>query len=449
MKRSMLACLALLTSGAAAAQTAPLTFDQAIGMAVSASHKREQAEQELESQVARRREALAELGPKAKVGYTQAKFDKAVTTQFGSESITLRPDEMKTGTVSVHQPVFGLYSAWEKANLERVQRDSAELGVEQAKVDAAFMAGEAYRRAQQTEELLKIAQASIAATESQQKDAKALLQSGRLIQSEFLKIQIANLDAKTQLAKATAARDKAYEVLRVALGLPDGAPLTAEPFPQASAVESDGERSYADALKASEAARLDVKQAALSVEKADYAVQVAHAKFAPNVDVFIKWDREYGEPAFGQPDFTRSYGVQATWDIWDNGSRVFAEHEVAAQQRKAESVLNETKDRMRAEIYALLADLKAAKESVSLARANVGQAEEAYRLDQARFRNGLVTATDLVSSEAVQTKARGALVSAAAEADVLLWKLQRSLGEKAPHVSLANQAPALQPAGGA
>lgn len=410
-----------------------LTFAQAVDMAVGASPKRVEAQADVDADAARRRQALSEMGPKVKMDYSDVAFDKAVAVDFGATPFTIRPDKMREGSISIRQPITGIYTAFEKAGLARATQNASEVGLELAKSEAAFNAAEFYRRAQQADEVVRIAQASIGVTEAQTRDAQSLADSGKLIRSDVLKINIAQQDARAALAKAIAAQRKAYERLRHALGLTAGQQIALEPLLQTTTVQRYSAPALDTAIRQASGARLEIKQASLQVERASYANRVANWRYAPTVDAFIKWDRIYSAPSFGQPDYTRSIGIAASWDIWDNGSRVFAHQEIAALSQKAETALQESKDKVRLELAGLFADLDASKEALIAAQATVTQAEEAYRLDKARFGSGLVTTTDLITSEAVQTKARGALVAAVTDIDLIILGIERALGDAKPH----------------
>src|SRR5262249_49753326 len=147
-------------------------------------------------------------------------------------------------------------------------------------------------------------------------------------------------------------------------------------------------------------------------------------QFAPSVNAFARWERIYSEPPFGNPPFTRTFGVQASWDLWDNGARVFATQEAAAKTQKSQAALKEMQEQVGLETSGLMADLRAAKETLKAAKAAVDQADEAYRLDKARFASGLITATDLLLSEATETKARGNLVMTLTEVHRLALNLE-------------------------
>ena len=409
-----------------------VAFSQAISMAVAASPKREQAQADVAAATARHDEALAGLGPKVNAAFASTRYDKDVAASLGADSFSIRPSHLDAGDIVVSQPVTGIYTAMERAGMTHVQQDVSVSALDRAKADAAFGAAEAYRQAQEADEMVRIAQAGIAATAGQVHDAESLAASGRLIRSDLLKIKIAQQEARAQLAKSVAVQKKAHERLRYAVGLAPGQDVALDPLPPVASVQSYQAPVVEKAVSQAETSRLELREAALGVEQAAYGTRLARWQFAPQVDVFAKWEHIYSPPPFGTPDYTRSYGVPASWELWDNGSRVFAARAAQATVQKAATALQETKDHVRLEIEALEADLQAAKESLAAAEASVKQAEEAYRLDKARFASGLVTATDLLLSQAGETKTRGALVAAATETDLLILRLERALGQPRP-----------------
>jgi outer membrane protein TolC len=372
------------------------------------------------------------LGPKVEADYTQAKFDKTVTVPFGTEEFTLRPQDLKQGSIMVSQPLLGLFVGYQAAEAAKSREDAKGVGLELARATAAFDAASAYIEAQEADELVHLAEATIAASDSQLRDAEALSKSGRIIRSDVLKISIAGQDAKALLARARARQRKARERLLHLVGLPAGSDVKLDPLPDPSAAAKVDPATMAKPQGNAPVERLEVRRAALDVEAAEHDARLSRWRFAPSVNAFMKWERIYSEPPFGNPPFTRSYGVMASWEIWDNGAKIYAARASDAQTRKAEAALRESKDQARLEIDGLVADVQAAKESLIAARASVEQAEEAYRLDKARFANGLVTATDLLLSDATQTKAKGNFVMTLTQLHRLALNLQKAAGATKP-----------------
>ena len=386
------------------------------------------------------------MGPRVDLSGSASNFDKPVVVGFGGPPLVARPGQLRSATLAIRQPITGLWPLWEKAKLEGTQEEIAGLDLEIKKIDAAFSAAEAYLRLQEASEKQRIADASIVATESQARDAASLVESGRIIKSDLLKIEIAKQEAKAARARAVADRQKSMANLAFLLNLPENTQILIEPLPQSDTkIKSISAASQVIVKQAVDLShvynqalehRLDLKQVSLMINKAHHAQHAADTHFAPMVDAVVSWDRYYDRPPFATPVYTRTIALQATWQLWDNGSRVYAHREAAANIQKAEAAVQLAKDKLRLQLESVIADLQAATEALTAAEATVAQAEEAYRLDKARFNTGLVTATDLVLSETAQTRARGALISALTQVEILNLMTQKALGDARPHAGL-------------
>lgn len=428
-----------------AAPSTGLSLSQAIAAALSSSAQIRAAEAGMRAQVERRRGAWAGIGPRIKLDYNDIRFEKAQTANFVANvrevndnivvdrvPVTLRGDRIETGSAMLIQPITGLLPLIEIARNEGTLLGLKELELENTKRTVAYATAEAWVRAKQSLRLLAIAEASVQAAESQLKDARALERAGRLNRADALRLELAVSEAKVKLAEARAGEATAIMALREAMGLgPEASLDLGAELPRPSSLKSGKvETAYAD----SAAKRLEVKMAKQGVEVADFGTKVAWSQFSPSINVFAKLERNFGEPAGlgGSKEDQKSYGINASWDIWSNGSSVFAVRQAAEERAKAEAMVQQAETLARVELTQADANLKASHEALALAELAVKQAEEAYRMEQARFRTGSRSATDLVLAESAQAGARGRLVLATANVWSWQWKLQKAAGVDAP-----------------
>lgn len=428
LRRSLLAPLLLsLSVLCSAARVSALTLEEAIQRGVSSSPQVAQAQSQVDVQVERKRAAWSNVGPKASVTYNEARFPDQQVADFGNQQIVLRDDVTKTGSLTISQPITGLYALVENGNLNRIQTTYSEEGLRRAKRDSGFTAAESYLRAYQTQEQSVIAEASIAAARSAFQDAQALQRVGRLNQGDLLKFQLALSQAEARAAQARAAKQIALAALRTAIQAPANEELSLQkdlPRVQNQLESTEGTKE-----------RPELRQAKLATEIADFSKKLAYAKMLPSVNVFAKWDRNFGEvTGLGGEKNTNYVGLSLQWDIWNNGSSIFEVREAVALREGADAALASVNDATQVELIQASENFKAAKESMVLAESGVAQAEEAYRIDQTRFKNGQITATDLIRSETDKSNAQGQLVSA--QTELLLWyfRLQRALGQDQPHI---------------
>jgi outer membrane protein TolC len=412
----------------------PISLQEAIDRALENSPLVKKTQAELQAQIEARRGAWSDVGPRATVNYAQAYFAEKQTAQFGNQEIVLRDDKSKTGSLTVVQPLTGAFSLVDNAVFNGVQEDGKEAGYRLAKSETAFGVAEAYLRAFQAEEQLKVADQSIDAVSSQERDAEALERAGRINSGDLLKIKLAVSESKARAAEARAAKEIAFAILREFLGF-----SADETFGIEKGIPKVKEQivpNLNDAYSQALAKRSDYQQAKFGRDAAAYGKKFAYSKFSPAVNAFVKWDKNFGEPSgMGggeKGEVTRSYGLQLQWDIWNNGSHVFGVRQAISQEEAANAALNGLEKQVRLDVFQTLASLRATKEALALAEVAVRQAEEAFRIEQVRFKSGSRSATDLILAETSQSGARVRLVTA--RTNLVLWnlRLQKSLGQEKP-----------------
>lgn len=417
-----------------------LTLQEAVNRAVTSNPNVSQAQAEMDAATERKRGAWTNIGPRASATYREAHFAEEQRIPFPEGSSTLiRPEVTKSGSLTIAQPVTGLYAAVQYGRFSNMQQDFSFESLRQAKRDVAFQAAEAFLNAYQAQEQLEITAASLNAAKRQYEDALAIQRVGRLSQGDVLKFQLALSQAETRAAQARTTKEVAFAILRQMIQAKDDEALALEQnLPKLEEETVDIQKGIEQAL----AQRPESKKAELGTELADYNKDLAYAQFIPSVNVFKTWDRNFGEVGgLGGEKESTYYGISVTWDIWSNGSSIFAVREAIANKEKAEATRVSATDNVKLDVIQAWQNFQAAKQSLKFAQTGVTQAEEAYRIDQTRFKNGQISATDLIFSESAMSTAQGTRVSA--ETQYLLWhfRLQRSMGKDLPQAQ-ASQAPA-------
>ncbi|MBC7660064.1 MAG: TolC family protein [Chitinophagaceae bacterium] len=408
-----------------------LTLNEAIERAMARSYSVAQAEATRDAQKEASRGAISRLGPSATVSYNELRFGKQQVANFGGQNLILRGDATKNGSLIVTQPITGLYGYIENARLNTLQENITEEQLRQAKADAGFAGAQAFLNAYATEEQVSIEEASVAAAKSAFNDANVMNRVGRINQADFLKFQLSLTQAETRLSQARATRTVAIVNLRRVTQMPDQETFyLKKELPEPKNTEVATEQSIAAAMKD----RPDIKTAEMNAEAVGFSKKLAYTEFIPSVDVFGQLDRNFGEiTALGNQERNVQYwGVRAQWTFWNNGSSIFKVREAFAKTRGAEAAYASAKDGVRVEVIQAVENLKAARETLHQAEAGIKQAAEAYRIDQIRYKNGGITASDRILSESTQSSVQGQWV--AARTNLLGWyfQLQKAMGQEKP-----------------
>lgn len=408
-----------------------LTFESAVARAMGKSYNVVRAENTRDATREAKRSGYANLGPSATVTYNQFHYDDTQTANFNGQTRILRDDVVKTGSLIVTQPITGLYGYIENARRYSLTEDIAEEDLRRERANAGFSGAEAFLRAYNAEEQVRIAEQRVAAAQSSAKDAEVSNRVGRLNKADYLKLQVNFSQAQTGLAQAKAARVAAIAALRQALRMdPSEVFSLNQTLPEPNITEVAVETAIQDALNK----RPDIKQAEMQAELVGFEKKAAYTEFIPKVDLFGQIDRNFGElTGLGNPERdVKYYGIKASWTFWNNGASVFHTREAFAKTRAQQAMADLSKDAARVEVIAAVESLKASREALKLAEVSVSQAEEAYRIDDVRFKNGSITATEQILSESTKSTVQGQFVNARTQLLNDYFRLQKAMGYDQP-----------------
>ncbi len=425
-------CLAVLPTGNKAAAQAEngtvLTLEQLLQSAEVNAPAIQQSKAALAAQDLRQTHSWLNVGPKLNGSYNRVFLGEEKKINFDGSEIVMAPKESRTVSLTLSQPLTGALTLISYAQYEGLRKEIESQKFELTKAQIRFATVESFYVAQNALTLRKVAEEALAAANKQVADGKSLFNAGRIHRGDLLKLELFLSSAKAQLAQVKAAEIGAVTRLKALAGLDLEAPITLAPTENVPQVPQD--------LPASDAAktRLDVRAAETGVEISTFGKKLARAEFFPVINAFAKVDYNLLEPVgLGASDkVNRTYGVQATWNLWNNGVDVYKIREAAQQVHMAEAGHRQVLNTAKVEILSAKADLSAAKEAMELANSSRDQAREAYRIEQVKFTAGKSSATELILADGARTAAEGNVVSANTDHKLKLLKLQKALGFDTP-----------------
>lgn len=408
-----------------------LRIEQAISMAISNAPDLKIAKSELEAQKHKRTSAWLEIGPRLSATFNASFFGTKQVVNMGGKEVMIRDDVTKTGSLTLTQPLTGIFMLSQVARVESKQTTIKSLNHAQVERDVAFRAAQLFLNAQQAEKMWQVNKVSVEAREAQKRDGELLLEVGRINRGDLLKLELAVSEARLQAAKAEARRDIAIYSLAVLIGHKEPASLSLSSL-EHTIVET--ELSFEEALKAAQQRRVDIKQAEEGSKIASIARLGALVKFIPNINFFAQMDHNFGTPgAFGKKDST-FIGFNLTWEIFNFGSHVFLALESQEQYKKSQYALDGILQKTKIELRETIANVKASREAALFANKAVEQAEESYRMEKIKFAAGKSSATELVLAENARTLAQANAVNIMTELQLGELKLQQAIGTMRPEL---------------
>lgn len=319
----------------------------------------------------------------------------------------------------------------------RASRDAATLQLSSARAQAVLDVAQAYYDAVAAERLQAIADSTLALTERTLRQVELARSVGTASEFDLLRARVTRDNQRPLAIQARGNRTAALLRLKQLLELPFQTPLTlTTPIRDDAGLvaETMAPVTFADnrtvAPDTSVAARAVVQQASAQVRASEQALTAARLARLPSLQLSTIYQR-FAYP----PDGTF---LPNSWDLYFPNWNVtlglslpiFTGGRLAGERAVAEANLLEAKARLEqaregAELDAILA-ITALEQAQAAYLASVGtdaQAEQAYRIAEVRFAEGLSTPVELTESRVQLEQARLQRVTTARDLEVARLRL--------------------------
>ena len=339
-------------------------------------------------------------------------FSSSFATNF--QNVTTYNDYMEQSSGMTSSNNFGLnsglvvYQGGRLRNTVRqqaVQAEAAAYDVEQAGIDLEIQITQAYLQLLYNQEALELARQTAALSARQVERGEQLLEAGSISRVELaqLRSQLASDEYAVVTASNTLENSRLQLKQLLELGLDDpfepcfpslDDALLTEPLPDLATL-------YAYALEELPS----MKSAALGVDAADLAVQIAKGSRAPSINlsagISTGWNSATGTTYFDQlgNKLGESIGLNLSLPIF-NGKQVRtgirrAELQYAAQQLQFES----SRKQLLSTLENLHNDATAARERYFASKTQRKAAEESYGLVNEQFEAGIKNTVELLTEK--------------------------------------------------
>jgi outer membrane protein len=410
--------LAVATVVAPAAAQAPrrMTFQQAVTAALETGPEIQITTAGVEAGQARVNAAAAQRFPVLRLEGNIQYWNKALDVVFvpaptdpnmppmgGTPALRVRDRTTSLVSVTLAQPISGLFVLHQLVNLEQAGVDVARSDRVRARLDTAQRASEAYLKLLQAQALAEVAAKSVVQMEAQVTRAQVLEKSGVMGQVDVLRLVSARDAAKGIQVQSRAGADIARAALVLALTLPPGTPVeVVDDFPDPPPPLQYTEAQVTElALKQ----RPEMAAANQRIDQARGGRGVAKAALLPNVMGLLNYTHVEGQGPF-QPKNAWFVGGSLSWDLWDWGKTWNGVKEADAKTRQAEFAARSQRDQLAFDARRRVQEARAAYESVGLSRSSLAASEEAYRIQTVRYQQGAATTTDVLDAELGVLRAR-------------------------------------------
>jgi outer membrane protein TolC len=301
--------------------------------------------------------------------------------------------------------------------------DIALLQSERAYQTVANEVAVAYYQVLRTRALKKSAQDAVRRSVDDLDVAKKLEKGGALEKEKRLRVEVQLAETQRLLDAEEGAEAVAVAALNLAIGLnvnaPTGVVETSDVLPFG--------QSLGECLQTAVGLRREFQVARQSIQVADEGRRVAKADFAPRVVAEGAFDDFQQSAPRGHADLLVG-SIKLEWGIFEGGKRV-AELRVADSKiRTAMAQADSIADTIAFQVTESYRNMATARLAIDRSRPAVAQAEENYRLVQARAKVGDATSAEITDAESTVTRAQQAYLNSIHDYLISLVRLEYAMG---------------------
>jgi len=249
--------------------------------------------------------------------------------------------------------------------------------------------------------------------------AEARADAGEITRDEVLRLRAERLDLTQQQTEARLQVGIALAAFNRVLDRPlDAAVPTPEAVDESDVAAAFGRLGIGpgDVRHATEATRQSLEERALhgraelralghAVEAAAAGADAARARWLPTLDVALDVGIQGREYRVDDGAGFVLASVVASWDVWSGGRRSASRERADLQRTRLDLLRRDAEAAVRLEVRTALADVLAALESRDVALQRVAAAEEAWRLTERRWSEGVALSLTLLDARDARTRA--------------------------------------------
>lgn len=412
--RSLAFVLALGILGAPAAAAAadapqPLSFTEAVAIALRQNPSYRVAATDVDAAQARMRVARGALGPTATLSDTYQVADPVAKLQTPIGALPFSPNATNVPVATLSYTLFdgGLTAA------RVAQADAQVAAARDAQREAATATigrvATAYYDLAAASAGAGVADRGVTVDLDHVRLVQQRLDAGVAARAELLQVQTQLADARVKAIDAHNAVDRASNALDAALGVP----LETRYQPNDPLDAPVAAPRLDVMLSAARTGRGELAAARAAIVAAQRALDAAKAARAPRVGVALSDGNV--QPAVESGFHNQlTVALSAVWTVFDKGITAGNVAAAEAGVRRAALEVERLQTAVDLEIRQDYADVQAAQQRVEAARTLIDLAAENQRLAEIRYQGGVGTVLELRDAELQDTGARQTLVMAQA-----------------------------------
>jgi outer membrane protein len=391
-------------------QPSPITFEQAVRVALEKNPQRKAALAETRAAAADVDDARSNLLPRISFSETVTRSDDPVYV-FGSklrqQRFTAADFALKTLNTPLPYGNFGTrfdgawnlfdsFATWHGIDRARQMKDAAGHQLDRTDQEIIFRLVNSYYGVLLAEKRLGVAAQSTKTAQAILGRSKNRFESGVVVESDYLSAEVRLATRQEEVIRARNDLAFARAQLATAMGLPAGTEFN----PTETLVEKTLPAvSLEDAEKQALQTRPDLNGLRSQEEAQEQSVAIAKSSFGPRISAFADWEADNPTFVAGGGGNNWAAGIQLQFDLFAGGAKRAELSRERALQNRIAAEKEAATDEIQLEVRRTYYDLDAARQQIDVARASVAESQEGLRINQNRYASGLATITDLLGAE--------------------------------------------------
>jgi len=328
------------------------------------------------------------------------------------------------------QPIFTGGALTSSYQIAKLGLDMAEKNWSRAKQDIVLQVKEAYFTILKVEKIKEVALQAVEQVKSHVDVSQAFFEEEMIPKNDLLEAQVRYAQVKQDLIRADNGVQIAKAYFNTVLRQDVNEPVEVEDVlgyrPEVFSLEG--------CLKEGIERRPEMKEANLNLERAQKGVRLAKSRFFPHISVVTNYQRMGNHADLrGNPYEDAENWMVSTlfsWDVWEWGKKHYQVSARRAKAAQAEELEKQVGDVIALEVKESYLNLKEAEKNIFVAETAREQAEENFRLNQARYNEQMATTTDVLDAQTLLTEAQNNYYNALSDYHIAKARLERAVGRE-------------------
>lgn len=422
-----------LSNGAAQ----PLTLEKSVEIALKNSLIINIAKEGAKGAQARKREAITGFLPKFNTSYSYTRLNEEPSFFFpGTSGPTSIPASyMVTGTINnynwiieARQPLFAGGGILANYQASKIAEDVALVEETARSLDVVQDVKIAYYNILRAQRLQDAARQAVEMLRAHRDVAQNFFRVGLIPKNDLLQTEVKLANGKQDLVKA----QNAVELAKFRLNTI----LKRELLSSVEVVDildyKPVNQSFQDCLEMARQHRPELKISTLKARQAGYMVRQAQSEFFPVVSLVGNYTRFGDTLSVSGTEYKdmESWQVMAvaSWNFWEWGKTKFRVDAGRAMENQAIDQAKELSDQIALEIKNAYLILQEAESQIAVSQKVIEQAQENFRISEARYKERVARSTEVLDAQTLLTKAKSEYANALGDYNIFYARLQRAMG---------------------